>query len=71
LKKLLNPPFPKGEKAESVIESIPKSSRPFEKGGREGFLGRRFQKAKLIRNFYTLDYLQFGWEENQRNASRV
>jgi hypothetical protein len=43
-------PFTKGEKAESFIEGIQKSSPPFEKGGREGFLGMPFQKAKLIRN---------------------
>jgi hypothetical protein len=29
-----------------------KSSPPFEKGGREGFLGMPFQKAKLIRKTF-------------------
>jgi hypothetical protein len=42
------PPLHGGEKAESFIEGIHKSSPPFEKGGREGFLGMPFQKAKLL-----------------------
>jgi hypothetical protein len=47
--KPINPPsspFSKGEKEESVSEVIPKSSPPFEKGGREGFLSRYFKKLK-------------------------
>jgi hypothetical protein len=42
------PPLHRGEKAEYFIEGIQKSSPPFEKGGREGFWGMPFQKAKLI-----------------------
>jgi hypothetical protein len=39
-------PLCKGGKAESFTEGIQKSSPPFEKGGREGYLGMPFQKAK-------------------------
>jgi hypothetical protein len=39
-------PFPKGEKEESFREGLPKSSPPFEKGGRERFLSRYFKKLK-------------------------
>jgi hypothetical protein len=35
----------KGGKTESFIEGIQKSSPPFEKGGREGFLGMPFQNG--------------------------
>jgi hypothetical protein len=42
------PPLPRGEKEESSIENIQKSSPSFEKGGREGFLSLLFQKTKLI-----------------------
>jgi hypothetical protein len=47
--KPLNPPwspFSKGEKMGSFPASGLKSSPPFEKGGREGFLNRNFKKLK-------------------------
>ena len=47
------PPLDRGEKAESFIEGIQKSSPPFEKRGREGFLRMPFQKAKLIPSIFT------------------
>jgi hypothetical protein len=37
--------FPKGEKAESFIEGIQKSSPPFEKGRLGGISGNAFSKS--------------------------
>jgi hypothetical protein len=45
----LSPPFSKGEKREEFFIEALKSSPPFEKGGREGFLARPFQSAKVLR----------------------
>ena len=47
----LPPPFPKGEKVESSTVNPPKAPLPLKKGGREGFLGRPFQNAKVLRIF--------------------
>jgi hypothetical protein len=40
---------PQGEKWNFLSEAFRKSLLPLEKGGREGFPGRSFQKAKFIR----------------------
>jgi hypothetical protein len=45
---LLPPRFPKGEKAESSTADPPEALLPLKKGGREGFLGRSFQNAKVL-----------------------
>jgi hypothetical protein len=46
---LLHPPFSKGEKAEGIFHRIPKKALlPLKKGGREGFLARPFQSAKVL-----------------------
>jgi hypothetical protein len=44
----LPPPFSKGEKEESFMEGIQKSSPPFEKGKTGGIYEPPFQKTKLI-----------------------
>ena len=41
-------PFPKGEKVESNPGDLPKALLPLKKGGREGFMGRPFQNAKVL-----------------------
>jgi hypothetical protein len=41
-------PFSKGEREESFIETIQKSSPPFEKGRTGGIYEPPFQKTKLI-----------------------
>jgi hypothetical protein len=45
---LLPPRFPKGEKAESSTADPPEALLPLKKGGREGFLGKPFQNAKVL-----------------------
>jgi hypothetical protein len=51
-----NPPFPKREKEEPIIEAIRKALLSFEKGDREGFLGMHFQIAKLLHTFLPLKF---------------
>jgi hypothetical protein len=45
----LHPPFPKGEREEFFIETIQKSSPPFEKSRTGGIYEPPFQKTKVIR----------------------
>jgi len=54
----LPPPFPKGEKEESSIADSAKALLPLKKGGREGFLGRPFQNAKVLQKIQFL-YIMF------------
>jgi hypothetical protein len=46
------PPLPRGEKEESFMEGLQKSSPPFEKGRTGGIYEPLFQKTKLIRNLH-------------------
>jgi len=43
-------PFSKGEKGDSFIQPEERALLPLKKGGREGFLVKPFQSAKLLRN---------------------
>jgi hypothetical protein len=47
----LPPPFPKGEKVESFTADLPNAPLPLKKGGREGFMERPFQNAKVLQFF--------------------
>jgi hypothetical protein len=60
------PPFSKGEKEESFMEGIQKSSPPFGKGRTGGIYEPPFQKIKLIPNL-KFQIISFRFLNERRN----